>query len=95
MGPVGDFFECMFLAATGQVIYPLKKDECESPLQKKRTTWTLLTGCQIDGSWGATKQPLRVFAHHPDWRVLVYIYIYSILDQYIGFVYIYIYIGAG
>ena len=63
-------------------------------------TWTLLTGCQIDGSWGATKQPLRVFAHHPDWRVLVYIYIYifHIRAMYRICIHIYIYtvyIGAG
>ena len=27
-------------------------------------------GCQMDGSWGAIKQPLQGVKHHPFWRVL-------------------------
>ena len=36
-----------------------------SSLGLKRDHLTLLSGCQMDGSWGAIRQPLRVFPHHP------------------------------
>ena len=36
-----------------------------SSLGPKPDHLTLLSGCQMDGSWGAIKQPLRAFPHHP------------------------------